>query len=507
MTSGNEETIERLRRARSADDLLRYFIEELDWPLEDETLLEDENLDELIFEEDLEELGLPIQMRSQIERIRQVRPFTTDQPWGIFFVDLAGTRLLITRLRAFLRTLIRRRRSVAGNRRSWDIDDLIFVVTTGSGESVELHLLVFFKVEGKEVLRCLSWRPAEPTRRLQRVAVELLPQLTWPERQENVEQWKANWRAPFTLQPGETISSAARLADRMARTARGLRDQIRQAMEQEQGEGPFSELMEDIRKQLVADVDEKSFSDMCAQTLVYGLLGSRVSDPDGFGATPVLSVVPLSNPFLAAFFEQVHGEVSELDLEGSGLNQLIADLRETDVEAILDEFGSTTKGGDPVIHFYEEFLTQYDPKIRANAGAFYTPEPVVEFMVRGVDQILKTRFGLKAGIADSSTWEEVAKRNGFEVPEDVKTDQQFVSMVDPAVGTGTFLVHWLRRAKQSYANTPPLTEAIGTTTWANMCCRLCTLSSSCSAPTPLPTSRWLSFLTTKGCLPIRQIYC
>ena len=56
--------------------------------------------------------------------------------------------------------------------------------------------------------------------------------------------------------------------------------------------------MNDIREQLVADVDEDRFSDMCAQTLVYGLLGSRVSDPDGFGATPVLSVVPLGNPFL-----------------------------------------------------------------------------------------------------------------------------------------------------------------------------------------------------------------
>ena len=127
----------------------------------------------------------------------------------------------------------------------------------------------------------------------------------------------------------------------------------------------------------------------------------------------------------------------------------------TDVEAILDDFGSTAKGGDPVIHFYEEFLRKYDRKMRADAGAFYTPEPVVEFMVRGVDELLKTRFGLDAGIADSSTWEEVAERVGFEVPEGVDPSKPFVSMIDPATGTGTFLVHWLRRAKRSYERARP----------------------------------------------------
>ena len=74
MTKGTEKIIDRLRSARSAEDLLRYFVEELDWPLEDETLLEDEDLDELIFEEDLEELGIPLRIRSRFDRIRQVRP-------------------------------------------------------------------------------------------------------------------------------------------------------------------------------------------------------------------------------------------------------------------------------------------------------------------------------------------------------------------------------------------------------------------------------------------------
>ncbi len=449
-----DDALQHLKSVRTADDLLRYFIDELDWPLEDETMLEDEDVDDLTFDWDLEELGVPRLIRARIERVRQVRPFTADQPWGIFFVDLSGERLLITRLRGILNALITKRRSVTdSDRRSWILDDLLFVVTTGEGDRTELHLLVFYKAAAKVEFRCLSWRPADSTHRLRRLAEELLPKLAWPDDETDADAWRAAWRDPFTLQPGEEINSATRLADRMSRSARCLRVQIADALADEEGEGPFSELMGDIRRQLVADVDDERFADMCAQTLVYGLLASRVGDPDGFGATPVLSAIPLSNPFLSSLFERIQGEAATLDLDGSGLELLIADLRESDVEAILDNFGSTAKGGDPVIHFYEEFLKKYDKKIRTDAGAFYTPEPVVEFIVRGVDELLRTRFGLEAGIADESTWRDVAERVGFEVPDGVDSAKPFVSMIDPAAGTGTFLVHWLRQAKRSFERT------------------------------------------------------
>ena len=313
-----------------------------------------------------------------------------------------------------------------------------------------MHLLVFYEVDSKVEFRCMSWRPNDPTRRLRRLADELLPQLTWPDNEHDTEAWKKTWRQPFTLRPGEVITSAARLADRMAHTARDLRDQISGALADENGTGPFSRLMSEIREQLVADVNEERFSDMCAQTLVYGLLSSRVTDPDGFGATPVLLIVPINNPFLSAFFEQVHGETTGMGLEGSGLDQLIADLRETNVEAILDDFGLTAKGGDPVIHFYEEFLAKYDPRERLDAGAFYTPQAAVEFMIRATDEVLRSRFHLDMGIADNSSWQQVADRNGFDMPVDIDPEDQFVSMVDPATGTGTYLVEWLRRAQQSY---------------------------------------------------------
>ncbi len=88
--------------------------------------------------------------------------------------------------------------------------------------------------------------------------------------------------------------------------------------------------------------------------------------------------------------------------------------------------------------------------MRADAGAFYTPQPAVEFIVRMVDEVLQSQFGLALGVADNTSWGEVAQRKGFEVPEGVDPTKPFVSMLDPATGTGTFLVEWLRRARQSF---------------------------------------------------------
>ena len=455
MTPGSEAAADRLRDIRTWPQLLEYFIDELGWPLGDGDLLEEDDLEDITYDWDLTDLGIR-DPNPPINWVRQLRPLTISQPWGIFFIEMTGRRLLRGQLRKILTRLVERKRALqTGDLRSWDLADLLFVVMTGSGDSIELNLLVFYKDQGKLEFRYLQWGPGSSSRHLRRLSGELLSELVWPEDEADASAWRSAWRKPFTLRPGEVISSADRLADRMARTARDLRAQIGEVLADEDGEGPFSELLGDVREQLVADVDEARFADMCAQTLVYGLLSSRVSDPDGFGATPVLSVIPLSNPFLSAFFEQVYGEAVELDLEGSGLEQLAADLRTTNVEAILDQFGSTARGGDPVIHFYEEFLKKYDRKMRADAGAFYTPEPVVSFMVRGVDELLRSRFGLEMGVASRDTWEQVAERIGFDVPDGVDPERPFVSMIDPATGTGTYLVNWLHQAKRSFTKANP----------------------------------------------------
>ena len=448
---------EALSRIRNFAQLFQYLIDVLGWPLETDDL-EEEDLVAITYDWGPEELGIPRDRLSDLRRLQQMRPLTADQPWGVFFLEFAGSRLPITQVRRLLGSLVKKKR-VTGNarRRAWSLDDLLFIVITGVDDSMQLHLLAFRGDDPRSAgFLPLAWRPAQsPTRHLRRLAEELLPRLSWPDDDHDIKSWRNAWREPFELPAGQPIKDAARLAEKMAKTARDLRDQIGKALENEQGSGPFSTLMEEIRTRLVSDVNEKRFADMCAQTLVYGLLSSRVTDPDGFGASPTFSIVPLANPFLESFFEQVHDEAALLDLSGSGLPQLVADLARTSVEEILDQFGSTVKGGDPVIHFYEEFLKQYDPKLRADAGAFYTPKPVVECMVRLVDEVLRSRFSLPLGIADHSSWAEVAECNGFTVPDGVDPTKPFVSMIDPATGTGTFLIEWIRRAHHSFLESDP----------------------------------------------------
>lgn len=440
-----------LRRIRTQADLFEYLADELGWPLN----IAEMDEEHLTWEWLPEEVGIDPAEMSSLRRLRQLRPLSADQPWGIFFVEFDRERLPVTQFRRVAQAFARRRsqRAPGDNRPRWDAENLLFVVTTGGDQTVQLHLLALWNRDGRaDEIRSLAWRPRQGSdRHLARLHHELLPRLTWPaEDQAIADDWTARWREAFKLPHGAVISTASRLAEQMAACASDLRDQIAGALAAEAGSGPFTAMLGTVRAQLIADVDAARFADMCAQTLVYGLLSSRVTSPEDFGTSPVYSSVPLSNPFLEAFFEQVHDEASVLDLAGSGLNQLIADLRVSNVEAILDQFGTTAKGGDPVIHFYEEFLKQYDRKLRADAGAFYTPQPVVDFMVRSVDEVLRERFGLEKGIADASTWAQTAERNGFDVPDGVSEDQPFVTMIDPATGTGTFLVAWLRQARESF---------------------------------------------------------
>lgn len=445
---------ERLKQVRTLNEVIEFLTDELDWPIEAG------DLEDATFDWEPEEIGLQNEQVPHLARLRQLRPLAVNQPWGIFFLEFDGPRLPLTVLRRLLDKLVTKKRASSGSLRTWELEDLLFIVTTSSGDTVELHFVAMFDQDNQAAeIRSIPWRPAQsPPQHLRRVVTELLPHLAWPDDDSAIDSWRDEWRTAFKLRHGDAIASAARLAERMAATAQALRAEIVDALSKESKTGPFTRLMADVRTQLVGTVTPDSFADMCAQTLVYGVLSSRITDPESFGATPTLSSVPLSTPFLAAFFEEVHDQAIILDIDDIGLEQLVADLRVTNVEAILDQFGSTAFGGDPVIHFYEEFLKSYDSKMRADAGAFYTPQPVVAAMVRIVDSLLRERFGLSAGLADPATWEKVAELNGFEVPQGVDGDSRFISMMDPATGTGTFLVEWLRQARDSFIDGSPAAE-------------------------------------------------
>jgi Type ISP C-terminal specificity domain/N-6 DNA Methylase len=248
--------------------------------------------------------------------------------------------------------------------------------------------------------------------------------------------------AGFLSQKAEPISDPKALALRMARLTHFIRDMIVAAFEGGRASATLRDLHEAFKKALIPDLQTSQFADMFAQTLAYGLFAARVNHrgPRGsFKRVGAAAEIPKTNPFLRRLFETITG--ADLDEEPyagfvDDLTQLLAD---TDMEAVLADFGKRTARQDPVVHFYETFLAAYDPKLREARGVYYTPEPVVSYIVRSVDYLLKTRFGCPNGLADTATVEYEREEEKGGKARKVKATSPRVLILDPACGTGTFL--------------------------------------------------------------------
>jgi type I restriction-modification system DNA methylase subunit len=194
-----------------------------------------------------------------------------------------------------------------------------------------------------------------------------------------------------------------------------------------------------MRELLVHDLEPKAFADMYAQTLVYGLFVARYYDetPENFTRSEARDLIPASNPFLQHFFDHIAGASFDKRL-GYIVDELCDVFSVSDVNTIVNKHYKITDNGndkDPIIHFYEDFLKEYDPALKKKMGAYYTPVPVVHFMIRAVDEILKKDFSLKQGVADTSTVEVKMMQQGTKAKKTIHR----VQVLDPAVGTATFL--------------------------------------------------------------------
>ena len=274
----------------------------------------------------------------------------------------------------------------------------------------------------------------------------------------------------FTTYAGQTIRSAEKLARMMAGKARMLANVIENALisdESQTGNVIYEAENTSLRDQLAAfrqvlihDIDAKSFADIYAQTITYGMFAARLHDPtlDTFSRQEAADLIPKSNPFLRKLFQYIAGY--DLDDRLKWIVDALADIfRATDVAAILKNFGKATQQNDPMIHFYETFLGAYDPKLRKSRGVWYTPEPVVNFIVRAVDDILKTEFGLKDGLADTSktkvkvkipTHDYRMKVDGQKGYTEVEQEVHKVQILDPAAGTGTFLAEIIKHIYKNF---------------------------------------------------------
>jgi hypothetical protein len=226
------------------------------------------------------------------------------------------------------------------------------------------------------------------------------------------------------------ISNPRDLAIRMAALSRFIREAILRALADEDKGGSLHEQIEGFRKVLLHDLSLESFADMYAQTIAYGLFAARcnVKAEGPFIREHAAYDLPKTNPFLRRMFSQIAGP--DLDERIVWIVDDLTNLLDrTDMSAILHDFGRRTRREDPVVHFYETFLTAYDPKMREVRGVYYTPEPVVSYIVRSIDHILKKGFGLADGLAETS---KVAIRDSRGEEKNVHR----VLILDPATGTG-----------------------------------------------------------------------
>jgi hypothetical protein len=260
--------------------------------------------------------------------------------------------------------------------------------------------------------------------------------------------------AEFLAHEAEEINTPKDLALRMARLTHFIRDIIVTAFERNSASATLRDLHGAFEKALIPDLPIDQFADMFAQTLAYGLFAARVNHrgPRGsFRRLGAASEIPKTNPFLRQLFETITGTALDEEPYVAFVDDLAQLLADTDMEAVLADFGKRTAREDPVVHFYETFLAAYDPKMRESRGVYYTPEPVVSYIVRSVDYLLKSRFGLPGGLADMATVEyetdtvaamspsPSSPKSAARTPPLQKATSPRVLILDPACGTGTFL--------------------------------------------------------------------
>ncbi len=255
----------------------------------------------------------------------------------------------------------------------------------------------------------------------------------------------------FITESKEPIKSGSVLAKVMAGKARRIRDNIKSylAKENDPRNENLLSVYEVIKKLLLADLDKAKFADMYAQTLVYGLFVARYYDetPDNFSRAEARDLVPASNPFLRHFFDHIAGSSFDKRIDFI-VTELCEEFNHADVQAIVHNYYKVEKDGsrDPIIHFYEDFLQEYDSSERKKMGVFYTPLPVVRFIVRSIDDILKKEFELPQGLADASKIEILKEIDG----QKKKISLHKVQVLDPATGTGTFLNEAILHIKKSF---------------------------------------------------------
>ena len=225
------------------------------------------------------------------------------------------------------------------------------------------------------------------------------------------------------------VFTAELLASELAKRTRFLRDEVVtiELEEEQKGKGPLYGFYTAFKKYLIADLKEEGFADIYSQTIAYGLFAARTRANGNFNRKLAFELIPPTIGILRDVFQFISlGKKLPLGMEVS-IDDIAEVLLAADVSSILHEYYSKGKGEDPVVHFYETFLNIYDPATREKRGVYYTPEPVVKYIVRAIHDLLKTHFDLQDGLASKE-----------------------VTLLDPAGGTLTFPAEAIKLAVKEF---------------------------------------------------------
>jgi len=226
------------------------------------------------------------------------------------------------------------------------------------------------------------------------------------------------------------VYNAKTLAIKLAKRTRFLKDEViaEELIEGGTGKGFILGFYEAFRKYLISGLSKEEFEDLYSQTITYGLFAARTRSENGFNRKLAYDNIPHTIGILRDVFKFI--SLGDLPKQ---MEWIIDDISEvlavTNVKNILHQYFHEGKGKDPIVHFYETFLAEYDPKTREKRGVYYTPEPVVSYIVRSLHHILKEHFNRTDGFANES-----------------------VTVLDPAAGTLTFLAEAAKLAVEEFVN-------------------------------------------------------
>ena len=444
--------------------LLAYLSREMQW----DTGIDDfEDIGDITYDFDAKDIHLKPEEFAKIKSLKQLRPLNEKQPWGIFAVEFESKRFEVSSLRKILSGLIPKRRN--REHKVWDKRQLLFFCFWGEKSNRCFGAVNF---EDKTHTKYADALPSIKTLYVSPKNEDLIHlqhfeeqfrKLAWPRlpvkpAPSDFEEWHDQWAGAFTHIYRQTIRDSAILTANLAGIALTIRKNILDIFTVETENGSIHELYNKFRKTLIHDMTKEQFADMYAQTMVYGLFSARcMSDRFNndeqeenklFDPKRAIDNIPSTNPFLQNLLKESFSRKNKLSFDELDLGDIALLLQNTDTKLIIDDFNRQTGGGkeDPVIYFYEGFLNAYEKEQKKRRGVYYTPLPVVRFMVQAVDDILKNEFGIRDGLASTETKTitvpvkmGLATWRGGKEKEVEQKEVPAIQILDPATGTATFL--------------------------------------------------------------------